>query len=70
MQTIHLKIDGMHCGGCVSAVRRVLEAVPAVTAVSLDLATGSASVDGSAELDRARLMSAVEDAGYGCEIAH
>ncbi len=29
--TIKLKIDGMHCSGCASAVRRVLEATPSVT---------------------------------------
>lgn len=67
--TIELKIEGMHCGGCVNAVRRVLEAAPAVTAVSVDLGAGMARVEAEAGVDPIRLISAVEDAGYQARIA-
>lgn len=67
--TIELKIDGMHCTGCVNAVRRVLEAAPAVTAVSVDLSAGRARVEATPDVDPARLISAVEDAGYEARIA-
>jgi copper chaperone CopZ len=67
--TIELKIDGMHCTGCVNAVRRVLEAAPAVTAVSIDLSAGRARVEATPDVDAARLISAVEDAGYEARIA-
>jgi len=66
--TIELKIEGMHCGGCVNAVRRVLQAAPAVTAVSVDLGAGMARVEVTADVDPAVLISAVEDAGYQARI--
>lgn len=66
--TIQLKIDGMHCSGCASAVRRVLEATPSVTAVSVDLDAGRATVEAMAGVDSGRLISAVEDAGYEARI--
>lgn len=66
--TIRLKIDGMHCSGCVNAVRRVLEASPSVAAVSVDLAAGRAIVEVSAGIDPATLVAAVEDAGYDARI--
>ena len=65
---IKLQIDGMHCGGCQNAVRRVLTSVPSVSAVTVDLATGSASVEAGADIDPARLVSAVEQAGYQARI--
>lgn len=61
---ISLKIDGMHCGGCASAVQRVLSRVDAVTAVSVDLGAGRARVTASKPVDLAVLTTAVEDAGY------
>ena len=62
--SIKLKIDGMHCGGCQNAVRRVLTSVPSVSAVTVDLAAGRASVEAGADVDPAKLVSAVEQAGY------
>lgn len=66
--TIQLKIGGMTCGGCMNAVRRVLEAAPSVTSVSVDLAGGSATVQTSSAVDPALLASAVEEAGYDCTV--
>lgn len=66
--TILLKIDGMHCSGCTSAVRRVLEANSSVTSVSVDLASGQAVVEASAGVDASSLAAAVEEAGYDCKI--
>ncbi len=67
--TVKLKIDGMTCGGCANAVKRVLSATPAVTGVTVDLEAGSATVETSAEVDPALLVAAVEDAGYDARIA-
>ena len=66
---IKLQIDGMHCGGCQNAVRRALTSVPSVSAVTVDLAAGSASVEAGADVDPAKLVSAVEQAGYEARIA-
>ena len=66
--SIKLKIDGMHCGGCQNAVRRVLTSLPSVSAVTVDLAAGSAVVEAGADVDPAKLVSAVEQAGYEARI--
>ena len=60
--TTELEISGMNCQHCVAAVTRALEAVPGVSAVSVDLAAGRAQVDGAA--DPGSLARAVIDAGY------
>lgn len=65
---IQLKIDGMHCGGCMNAVRRALTTVPSVSSVTVDLGAGSASVEAGAGIDPAKLLSAVEEAGYDARI--
>ena len=51
-----------------NAVRRALTSVPAVSAVTVDLGAGSASVEASAGIDAATLVSAVENAGYEARI--
>ncbi len=66
--TIHLKIDGMHCAGCATAVRRVLEAEPSVSRASVDLESGRADVEAGPAVDEARLILAVEDAGYEARV--
>ncbi len=60
--TTEIEISGMNCQHCVAAVTRALEAVPGVTAVSMDLAAGRARVDGVA--DPESLARAVIEAGY------
>ena len=61
-----LKVKGMRCAGCVQALTRVLEALPEVRTVAVDLAAGTAritprSADGPSPL---ALWEAVERAGY------
>ncbi|MEP9389597.1 heavy metal-associated domain-containing protein [Mesorhizobium sp. KR9-304] len=65
---IELIIDGMHCSGCANAVRRALAAVPSVSAVTVDLGAGRASVEAEAGIDPAKLLSAAEEAGYEARI--
>lgn len=60
-----LKIIGMTCQHCVRAATQALEAVPGVTGVQIDLATGLARVEGAA--DPAALIAAVQGAGYSAE---
>jgi copper chaperone len=66
--TINLQIDGMTCSGCAASVSRVLEAVPSVTAVSVDLQAGRAVIEADAAVDVDELASAVEDAGYEARV--
>lgn len=65
---IVLAVEGMHCAGCAAAVRKVLSAVPSVTAVTVDLERGRVSVEAGADVDRAKLVTAVEDAGYEARV--
>ena len=58
-----LKVEGMSCGHCRSAVEKALAGVDGVTAVrEVDLARGEAVVEGDAPV--AALVAAVEGEGY------
>lgn len=56
------RVNGMTCGGCVKHVEKALRAVPGVVAVSVDLAKGTATVEGTASMDA--LTAQVAEAGY------
>jgi copper chaperone len=62
-----LKITGMTCGHCQSAVEGALKGVAGVEEVRVDLAQGTAEVKGSANV--AALVAAVEEEGYQASAA-
>ncbi|WP_179402736.1 heavy metal translocating P-type ATPase [Burkholderia guangdongensis] len=62
--TIVLTVEGMHCGGCAGRVSRALTAVPGVVDATVDLAARAATVAVRDAVDPARLVDAVEQAGY------
>jgi P-type Cu+ transporter len=63
MANTTLRIDGMRCAGCVSAVEKQLKAVPGVSDAAVNLATGKAAVTHEA-VAPAALVKAVESAGF------
>ena len=66
MQTEFLKVTGMTCGGCTSAVTRALVAVDGVHNVDVSLATGEAKLDFDESMTSVdKLKLAIEEAGYG-----
>lgn len=69
---ILLDVDGMHCAGCVSRVRKLLEDQPAVSAASVSLATETAlarvRVAGPRHAPAGREAKALED-GDGARCA-
>jgi copper chaperone len=66
MQDITLSVTGMTCGGCVNSVQRVLAALPGVQSVNVTLDPGQAQVVfDPARTDRAALVQAIVDAGFG-----
>lgn len=66
MSEIILPVTGMSCGGCVNSVHRVLTALPGVRSVEVTLTPGQARVVyDEARVDRAALVQAVVDAGFG-----
>ena len=64
--TTELKISGMTCGHCQTAVTSALKSVPGVQAVSVDLQGGTAQVQGQA--DQQALIAAVKEEGYGAQL--
>lgn len=66
MNEIVLSVTGMTCGGCVNSVQRVLAALPGVERAEVTLQPGQARVVvDAARVDRAALVQAVVDAGFG-----
>ena len=63
-----LKIEGMSCGHCVSAVKRALEAVAGVKQADVDLANGRATVQHEGAPIEA-LIQAVDEEGYSAQAA-
>lgn len=59
------RVGGMSCSGCVAAVTRAIERLDPKARVSVDLASGKVSVDGTVTRDAVR--SAVEAAGFAFE---
>jgi len=62
--TKKIKIRGMSCQHCVGHVAEALKRVPGVDNVAVDLANGTAMVDGGGQLNDNALKDAVEKAGY------
>jgi copper chaperone len=66
MNTVQLQVTGMSCGHCVAAVTKALKSVPGTQDAQVDLASGRATVHGSAAPEA--LVKAVADEGYGAAL--
>jgi copper chaperone len=64
MSTATYTVVGMTCGHCVTAVTEEVSAVPGVTAVDVDLATGHVTVTSQQPVSTDEIREAVEEAGY------
>ena len=64
MTTANFTVVGMTCGHCVSSVTEEVSAVPGVSTVDVDLASGGLTVTSEAPVDEAAVRAAVEEAGY------
>ena len=62
--TASYTVTGMTCGHCVTAVTEEVTSVPGVTAVEVDLPTGSLTVTSEQPVDESAVRAAVEEAGY------
>jgi Cu+-exporting ATPase len=62
-EPIRLSISGMSCAGCVATVENALKNTPGVVDASVNFAEHTADVRG--DVEAARLVQAVTDAGYG-----
>ena len=64
MSTASYTVTGMTCEHCVRAVTEEVSTLPGVTAVDVDLASGSLSVTSAAPVGEDAVRAAVEEAGY------
>ena len=62
MKTVTLDVKGMHCGGCVEAVRHALASVPGAKVEQVNVGAATVAIDDSISI--ADLIDAVDDAGY------
>lgn len=64
MQVTTIKIQGMSCGHCVSAVTKALNEVEGVCNCQVDLNTGEATFETAPAVNMNDIIEAVEKAGY------
>ncbi|MFI7425941.1 heavy-metal-associated domain-containing protein [Micromonospora sp. NPDC049836] len=64
MVTTTYQVQGMTCGHCVNSVSTEVSAIPGVTDVQVDLATGRVTVSSESPLDPDAVRAAVDEAGY------
>jgi len=62
--TAAYRVVGMTCDHCVRAVRNEVSAVPGITSVEVDLASGTMTIEADAPVDDKAVIAAVEEAGY------
>ena len=54
----------MSCGHCASSVQDEVGQIPGVTAVDVDLSSGTVTIDSEIPVESAAINDAVEEAGY------
>ena len=64
MTTTTFAVTGMTCGHCVAAVTAEVAKINGVTAVDIDLSTGSVTVESTAAIEPSDLADAIDEAGY------
>jgi len=65
METVVLRVDGMSCGHCVKAVSGAVNSLPGIGSVSVDLATGTATVEHDPALSPLDVIrERIEEQGY------
>ena len=64
---LNMKVSGMTCGHCVSAVTKAVKAVPGADDVNVDLKSGSVTVMGNP--DPGAVRDAITEEGYEVQAA-
>ncbi|MET8469075.1 heavy metal-associated domain-containing protein [Streptomyces sp. NPDC006422] len=57
-------VRGMVCGRCAESVGEELEGIAGVTAVNVDIDSGTVVITSEEALDTANVRAAIEEAGY------
>ncbi|WP_066173425.1 heavy-metal-associated domain-containing protein, partial [Hoeflea olei] len=61
--TVSIKIEGMHCGGCVRSVEKAASAIDGVSNVNVSLEQGELTADVASPEVVGALKGAIEDCG-------
>ena len=64
MSTTVWTVQGMTCGHCVAAVTEEVSAIPGVSDVAVDLASGQVTVTAETDPTPESVAAAVDEAGY------
>ncbi len=64
MTPLVLKVSGMSCEHCATAVRTEISSLPGVTDVDVNVASGEVKIIAEPVPDEAALRAAVDAAGY------
>ena len=64
MSTTEYKVTGMTCGHCEMSVREEVSEVPGVEEIQVSAQTGQLLVTSASEVDDAKVLAAVQEAGY------
>lgn len=64
MATNEYQVTGMTCGHCEMSIREEVGQIAGVHDIAVSAQTGRLSVTGSDAVDDARILAAVEEAGY------
>ncbi|HWS49643.1 MAG TPA: heavy metal-associated domain-containing protein [Microbacterium sp.] len=64
MTTNEYQVTGMTCSHCEMSVREEVTRIAGVEDIQVSAQTGRLAVTGSADIDDAQILAAVEEAGY------
>lgn len=64
VNTTTYTVTGMSCGHCAASVREEISAIPGVTDVAVDVASGAVEVTAKQPVTREQVAAAVDEAGY------
>ena len=64
MASNNYQVTGMTCGHCEASVREEVGEIAGVTGIEVSAQTGRLVVTTSGDLDDAKVLAAVEEAGY------
>ena len=63
MEELELTVENMKCGGCASAIRDGLLALPGVEAIEVDIASGTVRISGT-DFDTMAIQTKLGELGY------
>lgn len=64
MTTTTVTVTGMTCDHCAASVREEIGEISGVTAVEVDVASGTVTIDSETPVQTDAIQTAVEEAGY------